>query len=250
MKYPLAIFFNLWKLYVITIFTITGVLLFPVIRILLIKEKWHKKIHPLFVIWSWSIRILTFYHVKKVKTSPIPNEPCIVIANHSSYLDIFFMTSIIPNNPLLFLGKSELLKYPILGTYFRKLHIPVFRKDKIKSARSFIQAKKAVQKGWSLMIFPEGGIPNENLPNMVPFKDGAFKLAKTIQIPIVPITFTNNYILFSDPEHFLRRAHPGISKVFIHPTIDKETIMSLSEQELLQKCFDIIQEPFLSDSRL
>lgn len=185
-----------------------------------------------------------------MKTSSIPNEPYIVIANHSSYLDIFFMTSVIPNNPLLFLGKSELLNYPILGTYFRKLHIPVFRKDKIKSAKSFIQAKKAVKKGWSLMIFPEGGIPNENLPNMVPFKDGAFKLAKTLNVPIVPITFTNNYILFSDPEHFLRRAHPGISKVYIHSFIDKETVALLSEKELMQKCFDVIQEPFLSDTRL
>lgn len=249
MKYLLAIFFNVWKLYVITIFTITGISLFPIIRVLLIREKWHKKTHSLFVIWSWSIRILSFYYVKKMKTSSIPNEPYIVIANHSSYLDIFFMTSVIPNNPLLFLGKSELLNYPILGTYFRKLHIPVFRKDKIKSAKSFIQAKKAVKKGWSLMIFPEGGIPNENLPNMVPFKDGAFKLAKTLNVPIVPITFTNNYILFSDPEHFLRRAHPGISKVYIHSFIDKETVASLSEQELMQKCFDVIQEPFLSESR-
>lgn len=160
------------------------------------------------------------------------------------------MTSVIPNNPLLFLGKSELLNYPILGTYFRKLHIPVFRKDKIKSAKSFIQARNAVKKGWSLMIFPEGGIPNENLPNMIPFKDGAFKLAKNLKVPIIPITFTNNYLLFTDPEHFLRRAHPGVSKVYIHPFIDTATIEALSEEELMQKCFDIIREPFLSAPRL
>lgn len=159
------------------------------------------------------------------------------------------MHSIISKSHFLFLGKSELLSYPILGTYFRKLHIPVFRNNKIKSAKSFIQAKKAVKNGWSLMIFPEGGIPDENLPEMVPFKDGAFKLAKHLNIPIVPITFTTNYKLFSDPGNYFGGAHPGISKVYIHEYLSTDSISSFTEKELMQKCFDIINEPLIRDVR-
>ena len=248
MKYFRAIFSNLWKVYVGTVFFTTGLFFYPFISSLLLKESWHKKTHFLFVSWSWSIRFLCFYPVYKVKSSPIPEGPYIVIANHSSYLDIYLMSSIIPNSHLLFLGKSELLNYPFLSTYFKKLHIPVFRNDKRKSAKSFIQAKNAVKKGWSLMIFPEGGIPDDNLPAMVPFKEGAFKLAKNLKIPIVPITFINNYKLLTDPGNVYGSASPGISKVYIHEHISAEKVEMLSQDELMDLCFSIINEPLLAFS--
>lgn len=158
------------------------------------------------------------------------------------------MTSIISSNHLLFLGKSELLNYPFLRTYFKKLHIPVFRNDKLKSAKSFIQAKNAVKKGWSLMIFPEGGIPDEDLPKMVPFKEGAFKLAKNLKIPILPITFTNNYKLLTDPGNVFGSARPGISRVFIHEFISADKIDTMTQDELMELCFTVINEPLLAVS--
>lgn len=211
--------------------------------VLLLKESWHKKTHLIFVLWSWSLRLLCFYFVKKEKNYPVPDGPYIVIANHSSYLDIYLMTSILPKHPLLFLGKSELLRYPFLRTYFKKLHIPVFRNDKMKAAKSFLQAKKAVQNGWSLMIFPEGGIPDEDLPTMVPFKEGAFKLAKNLKIPIVPLTFTTNYRLLSDPGNIFGGGRPGVSKVYIHETISSEQVEKQSVEELMSHCFEVINEP-------
>jgi 1-acyl-sn-glycerol-3-phosphate acyltransferase len=81
------------------------------------------------------------------------------------------MYSIFPKHPFLFLGKDEILTYPIIKTYFKGLNIPVYRKDKRKAAISFIQAKKAVRDGWSIVIFPEGGIPDENKPALIPFKN-------------------------------------------------------------------------------
>ena len=245
MKYVKAIFSNLWKVYVGAVFFTTGLLYYPFLFTLLLNKKWHKSTHFFLVSWSFTIRICCFYFVRKVKSSPIPEGPYIVIANHSSYLDIYLMPSIIPNSHLLFLGKSELLNYPFLRTYFKKLHIPVFRNDKLKAAKSFIQAKKAVNQGWSLMIFPEGGIPDENLPKMVPFKEGAFKLAKTLNIPIVPVTFISNYKLLTDPGNVFGSAHPGISRVYIHEYISIEKVKELSEIQLMNLCFEIVNEPLL-----
>ena len=246
MKYIYFLFSNLWKLYVIVIFTFVGVVLYPFIRVLLLNEKWKRKSHSLFVLWSWAIRIICLYPIKKVKNSRLPDGPFIIISNHSSYIDIFLMHSILPKFPFLFLGKSELLKYPIVGSYFKNLHIPVFRNNKLKAAKSFIHAKNAVKNNWSLMIFPEGGIPDENLPKMIPFKEGAFKLAKSLHIPIVPITFTTNYHLFSDPGNFTGGARPGFSKVYIHEYLSVEEISNLAEIDLIQKCYDIINEPLIN----
>ena len=170
----------------------------------------------------------------------MPKGPSIIIANHASYLDIFLMYSILPNSPFIFLGKSELLRYPLIRTYFKWMNIPVYRDNPSKAARSFVKAGQKAKAGWSLMIFPEGGIPEKN-PQMIPFKDGAFRLAKHLKIPIVPITFKNNYKLFSDPTHLLGRAHPGISKVIVHAPIMPSHFQELSSQELNEHCFNIIE---------
>ena len=148
-------------------------------------------------------------------------------------------------HPFLFMGKSEILNYPIIKTYFKGLNIPVHRKDRSKAARSFNEAKKAVKEGWSIMIFPEGTIPDNENPKMIPFKMGAFKLAKALEIPIVPITFMNNFKLFSDPLDLKGTAYPGFSKVHIHSAVDSETIRQLSDKELSDLCYQIIYAPLL-----
>jgi 1-acyl-sn-glycerol-3-phosphate acyltransferase len=158
------------------------------------------------------------------------------------------MYSILPKHPFLFLGKGEILSYPIIRTYFKGLNIPVYRKDRSKAATSFTLAKKAVKEGWSLVIFPEGGIPDEGSPTMIPFKKGAFKLAKALNVPIIPISFTNHYKLFSDPTDLLGPARPGISKVFIHQAIMPTAIAGMTETELLNVCFDKINEALIKEN--
>ncbi len=235
----------IWKCYVGLIFSVFAILLYPFFVFLLSDTERKKKSFKLFVFWSWLMRIFCFYHVKKMQKSHLPEGPYIIISNHTSYLDIFLMYSIMPNHPFLFMGKGELLNYPLIKTYFKGLNIPVHRQDSKKAARSFIQAKQAIKEGWSIVIFPEGAIPNQQIPKMMPFKSGAFKLAKTAYAPLIPITFLNNHKLFSDPTDFKGSAHPGISKVHIHPFIPKEEVLLLSEQELSDKCFHIINKPFL-----
>jgi len=242
-----GIFGLLWKIYVGIIFVIFALALYPFFLILLTSEKGKKVSFRLFVFWSWMMRIFCFYHVKKVENAELPEGPYIIVANHTSYLDIFFMYSILPKHPFLFLGKGEILNYPILKTYFKGLNIPVHRKDRAKAAQSFNQAKKAVRQGWSIVIFPEGGIPDDDNPKMIPFKGGAFRLAKALEIPIVPITFTNHYKLFSDPEMLLGPARPGISRVYIHPAITLEKIESLGLTELMEECFNTINRPILEE---
>jgi 1-acyl-sn-glycerol-3-phosphate acyltransferase len=130
--------------------------------------------------------------------------------------------------------------------YFKNLNIPVFRGDKSKAGQSYNLASKAVMDGWSIVIFPEGTIPDEDWPKMIPFKEGAFKLAKSANVPIVPLTFTNNYKLLSDPECVLGPARPGLSHVYLHEYISKEKVAELSAEELMNLSHDIINAPILA----
>lgn len=249
MKLFIGTFGILWKLYIFIVFLITAILLYPIIAALLIDTEGKMRAFKVFVFWSWLFRCLCFYWVKKKKDSPIPEGPYLIVANHQSYLDIFLMYSFMSKSPFLFLGKSEILSYPLIKTYFKRMNIPVYRNDRVKSAKAFIQAGREVREGWSIMIFPEGGIPDENHPTMIEFKQGAFRLAKSLKIPIVPITFTNNYKLFSDPTFIFGPASPGISHVYIHESISVDEIESLSQDELSKKCFDVINGPILELKR-
>lgn len=243
MKWILVLFSLLWKGYIAVVFFTTTLIFYPIIAPFLNSEKNKIKAFKLFKIWGRVVQTFLFIFIKETNRPKIPDGPFIIIANHSSYLDIFLMYSIFPQNRFLFLGKAEILKYPLIRTYFKKFNIPVFRSSPIKAAKSLITASKAVKKGWSLVIFPEGGIPHSNPPAMNSFKDGAFQLAKSVKVPIVPLTFTNNYRLFSDPSFMFGTAYPGVSQVTFHDIITSEEIQALSQEELKDKCFEIINEP-------
>lgn len=239
MHFIIGIISYLWKFYIGVMFATTLLLFYPVLVIFIYTPKLKYLSFSVNVFWSRLMRILCFYALDVEDNSNSIHAPFILCANHTSYLDIFFMYSILPRNRFLFMGKSEILSYPLLKTFFKNLNIPVFRGDRLKAAKSFIRARNEIAKGWSIIIFPEGGIPDET-PFLVEFKDGAFKLAKSAKVGILPLTFRNNYHLFSDPEDLLGLAHPGLAKVTIHAFVYKETVETLTEKELNQLTFSAI----------
>lgn len=231
----------LWKIYIALVFAITAIIMYPLITPLLFFEKTKKYSFRLFVIWSWIVRVLCFYFVKIKGAEHKPNEPCIIIANHTSYLDIFLLFSVLPKQRFLFLGKSEILQYPLLRRYFKQLNIPVYRGNKLKAAKAVVHAVRATKQGWAISIFPEGGIPEIDFPGVAPFKSGAFQIAKSSKLPIVTMTYLNNWKLFSDPSYILGPARPGISHVVIHEQITVDVVLECSVEELSDICMQLMQ---------
>jgi 1-acyl-sn-glycerol-3-phosphate acyltransferase len=243
MQKIVGLFGIIWKLYIALVFFIFALLFYPFFWVLQLKSTWRKYGFQIFIFWSWLLRIFCLYPVRIKLNSPLPKAPFIIVANHTSYLDIFLLPSILPQHPFAFLGKAEILKYPIVRTYFKALNIPVYRKNKAKAGQALVQAKKAMEDGWSIVIFPEGTIPEEHIPQMISFKNGAFRLAKNLNVPVLPLTFTQNFHLFSDPTQLLGPAHPGVVEVHIHPYISTEEVAATSIEEISEKCFHLIEAP-------
>jgi 1-acyl-sn-glycerol-3-phosphate acyltransferase len=243
MQKIVGLFGLIWKLYIALVFFIFALLFYPFFWVLQLKSTWRKYGFQIFILWSWLLRVFCLYPVRIKLNSPLPKAPFIIVSNHTSYLDIFLLPSILPQHPFAFLGKAEILKYPIVRTYFKALNIPVYRKNKAKAGQALVQAKKAMEDGWSIVIFPEGTIPEEHIPQMIPFKNGAFRLAKNLNVPVLPLTFTQNFHLFSDPTQLLGPAHPGVVEVHIHPYISTEEVAATSIEEISEKCFHLIEAP-------
>ena len=66
---------------------------------------------------------------------------------------------------------------------------------------------------------PEGTISRDS-PKLRPFKNGAFKLAIEKQVPIVPITFLNNWKLLQDRPLLQGLSRPGLACIVVHKPIE------------------------------
>lgn len=210
--------------------------------ILIRGEKKYQRAMRLKWLWAKLLLIFSFIRVKVGGKENFPkNSQYIVAANHTSYLDIITMFLIIPDD-FAFLGKAEVLKWPIVNVFFKKeIDIPVYR-ESVKRAKECIDlAALALQSGRSVAIFPEGGMENNSV-KLRRFKNGAFRLAIDEQKPIMPITFQTNWKLFSDHTDLFGSARPGVVKVVVHEPINT---LGFSENDLVdlrQKTYHTIKQ--------
>ena len=204
--------------------------MYPFFWALLRKEKNFDKVHKLKVFTARVILFLQLYFIRRTKKSQKPPEGTYVVcANHQSYLDIIAMYPLMGKTKFLFLGKSELLHWPLINIFFRNFDIAIDRNKRHAAMRSIELAKDALKKGWSIVIFPEGGI-YEDAPEMVNFKNGAFKMALDTGVPVLPLTILDNWKLFNSDNLVFSRAHPGISRFQFHEPIKTE---ALSKEDLI-----------------
>jgi 1-acyl-sn-glycerol-3-phosphate acyltransferase len=237
-KYMLAPFRLLFKAYFGLYFFVTLTILYPLFYWSLAKSSRFPIAFKLKRIWAFILQLGYFSGFSRKVEAPLPEGPFIVCCNHTSYLDIIMMYRAIPRY-FIFMGKQELLKWPLFNIFFKKMDLAVNRSSSSAAARSFMKAKAVLQEGHVLAIFPEGTIPRHS-PRLSRFKDGAFKLAIECQVPIVPMTFLTNWRLLSDTESPLGHAGPGIARVVIHPPVSTKGMTSKDLVDLRQQVFNTI----------
>jgi 1-acyl-sn-glycerol-3-phosphate acyltransferase len=142
----------------------------------------------------------------------------IICGNHTSNLDISAINLAIKNNQS-FIGKEELKRKIVLRYFFRTIDITVNRDSKISSFRAFKRAAELLNEGISVVIFPEATIPLVYPPKLSAFKNGAFRLAIELKIPIIPITSLDTWkVLWNSGSQYGSR--PGICDIFVHKPIE------------------------------
>lgn len=173
-------------------------------------------------------------------------KPYIFVANHFSYIDIAMM-GFMPGD-VLFVGKASLGKIPLFGYYFRKLHIAVNRESPRSRGEVLVRAKRAIDTGSSIVIFPEGGITSSNPPFLSRFKDGAFSLAIDKQIPIIPVTLSYNHLILPDEKNPLLDFKSG--KIVFHQPILTNGFVAKDISDIKEKAHQVIQSQLLIDNEI
>ncbi|MFM2286976.1 MAG: hypothetical protein RL684_119 [Pseudomonadota bacterium] len=112
-------------------------------------------------------------------------EPCIVVANHESYLDGIVLASTLPPQ-FAFVIKREVAGLPLGGWLLHRLGAQfVARGQKAGSARDALRVLRQASRGQSLAFFPEGTFRPE--PGLMRFHTGAFAAAELANAPVLPL---------------------------------------------------------------
>ena len=132
----------------------------------------------------FSARLNPFWNFSLVGDPRRPTRPTVVVSNHASTADVFLISHL--PWEMKWMGKAELFRVPFLGWSMGLAgDIPVNRGAKGSGATALLKCAEWVRRGMPVMMFPEGTRSLDG--KMLPFKDGAFRLAIETGADLLPL---------------------------------------------------------------
>ena len=183
---------------------------------------------------QWGLRCVSFLagvHLTVEGKEHVPTDQAVLyIGNHRSIFDIVITYAQCPNLTG-YISKDGVNKVPLLGIWMRRLYcLFLDRKDLKQGLKTILTAIDQVKSGISICIFPEGTRnPNEDITELLPFKEGSLKIAEKSGCPVVPVAISGARGLF---EAHGNRATPGSIHIRILPPI-RTVGMSKAEQKIV-----------------
>jgi 1-acyl-sn-glycerol-3-phosphate acyltransferase len=142
-----------------------------------------------FIAWIASRLV---YRFKVMGDEHIPTEgAAILVANHVSFVDAVLLMAASPR-PIRFIMDHSIFRLPVLGWLFKLGKAIPIAPQKVNPAiydNAFAEARRVLDDGQLLCIFPEGGITRDG--ELQPFKGGVMKILQTHPVPVVPLALTN-----------------------------------------------------------
>ncbi len=144
-----------------------------------------------------------------------PNQTYVFVSNHRSYLDtatLFVYTG----RRIGLLAKKELLRVPVLGVGMGFVNVmAIDRTNRENAIRTTEAAARRIRSGVSFGVFVEGtrAKPGE----LLPFKKGAFYMAKQAEVPVVPIAIRYSDLLMGKGTG---EARSGTIEMVIMPPVE------------------------------
>lgn len=145
-------------------------------------------------------------HVNIENAHFLNSNPAIYISNHQSALDILILGKVFQPG-FTVTGKSSLKYIPFLGWFMYLSGTFFLNRSKSDKARQVLNSALSNLKknDRGLFIFPEGTRSTLTTLDLLPFKKGAFHLAKSGKIPVVPVVVSNTSNIFSASKKIFNR---------------------------------------------
>ena len=170
------------------------------------------------------------YRFRSKGIKNIPQEPCILVANHQSALDGLFITSMMKRKlygKTYFFAKEKHWRSGIMQFMARKNNVILM--DINKNVRETMQKLSYVlQEGKNVIIFPEGTRSKNGIKD---FKETFAILSTVLNIPVVPVVIYGSdqatYRKVKLPRYFTPVTVEFLQPVYPH---SDETFQSLKDR--------------------
>src|SRR6202051_5234587 len=160
-------------------------------------------------------------------TERLPQSPCVVVANHASYIDGIVAIAALPPD-FAFVIKKEMVRVPLAGLLLRRLGAQfVERFDRHKGGVDARRVLKLAATGQSLVFFPEGTFTE--VRQVGRFLGGAFTTAARSEMPVVAMAI-----------HGTRAVLPPVGLAVHRSAIRVEILEVLSASDARQRSRELI----------
>lgn len=155
----------------------------------------------------------------------VPDEPVLFVGNHRSYFDILLTYSRC-KRLTGYIAKKEMAHWPSLSTWMRRVYCLFLDRENPKEGlKTILTAIDHIKNGISICVFPEGTRNEGEELSMLPFRDGAFKIATKTGCAIVPISMNNTAEIFENHIPKVKKTHVVVEygKPIYPDSLDKDT---------------------------
>ena len=145
-------------------------------------------------------------------------RPCVIVGNHQSFLDVVTFGAVFPRRTVS-AGKREIGRIPIFGWFYRLSGNLIIDRAHARSALESLEqaGRTMVEEKIAVWFMPEGH--RNTGPELLPFKNGAFRLALAAGAPIVPIVAESLAVICDTQRHLAR---PGRMRMRVLPPVPTE----------------------------
>ena len=196
------------------IFSLIFVVLFLILTIPLmliewIISKWNRKradFHSMKIV-RFAFRTIIFLSGVHLDVTGLegvpPDEACLFVGNHRGFFDVA-ATYALTKRPMGFVAKIEMKKIPLLNVWMYRIRCLFLDRSNIREGLKMVLAGVAqIKEGVSIFIFPEGTRSKED--KMLPFKEGALKIADKSDCLIIPVAIQGSSAIFDDHLPFIKK---------------------------------------------
>lgn len=148
----------------------------------------------------------------------------VIVANHLSLVDILVLYGLY--RPFKWVSKAEVFKVPAVGwNMVLNDYVRLTRGDRDSIKAMMAHCRKHLAQGSPLLIFPEGTRSRDG--RLQAFKDGAFKLAREANVPVIPVALQGTHETL--PKHGLVLRRRMDARVQVLEPIDPAGFASVAE---------------------
>ena len=145
-------------------------------------------------------------HVTCIGRENIPTDrPVLYTANHRSYADVPVGYTTVPGLTG-FIAKKQIKKVPSLSWWMSNMNCLFLDRDDMRQGMKVILAAiDNIKAGYSMFVMPEG--TRNHSDELLPFKEGTFKIAIKSGCPVIPVALTNTDSVYELHRPWIHSAH-------------------------------------------